>query len=66
MGDIEAPSSNRPPQTVLKSILPSKEFVTSRKGMLLIAEVVRNDPMSQASKFERQWTVVSPKAQSCG
>ncbi|XP_006780364.1 CKLF-like MARVEL transmembrane domain-containing protein 3 [Neolamprologus brichardi] len=39
MGDIEAPSSNRPPQTVLKSILPSKEFVTSRKGMLLIAEV---------------------------
>lgn len=66
MGDIEAPSSNRPPQAVLKSILPSKEFVTSRKGMLLIAEVVRNDPMSQASKSERQWTVVSPKAQSCG
>ncbi|XP_074522311.1 CKLF-like MARVEL transmembrane domain-containing protein 3 [Halichoeres trimaculatus] len=39
MGDIEAPSSTRPRQTVLSSILPSKEFVSSRKGMLLIAEV---------------------------
>ncbi|KAM9410149.1 CKLF-like MARVEL transmembrane domain-containing protein 3 [Pholidichthys leucotaenia] len=37
MGDIEAPS--RPRQTVLQSVLPSKEFVTSRKGMLLIGEV---------------------------
>lgn len=43
MGDIEAPGSNRPPQTVLLSILPSKEFATSRKGMLLIAEVVRTE-----------------------
>lgn len=43
MGDIEAPESNRPPQTVLLSILPSKEFATSRKGMLLIAEVVRTE-----------------------
>lgn len=39
MGDIEAPSSNRPRQTVLMSVLPSKEFATSRKGMLLIGEV---------------------------
>lgn len=43
MGDIEAPEPNRPPQTVLLSILPSKEFATSRKGMLLIAEVVRTE-----------------------
>ncbi|TNM91000.1 CKLF-like MARVEL transmembrane domain-containing protein 3 [Takifugu rubripes] len=40
MGDIEASDSNRPRQTVLLSVLPSKEFATSRKGMLLIAEVV--------------------------
>ncbi|KAM3625323.1 uncharacterized protein V6R79_010229 [Siganus canaliculatus] len=39
MGDIEAPESGRPQQTVLLSILPSKEFATSRKGMLLIGEV---------------------------
>ncbi|XP_041639418.1 CKLF-like MARVEL transmembrane domain-containing protein 3 [Cheilinus undulatus] len=39
MGDIEAPSSTRPRQTVLSSILPSREFVSSKKGMLLIAEV---------------------------
>lgn len=44
MGDIEAPvQSNRPPQTVLLSVLPSKEFATSRKGMLIIAEVVRTE-----------------------
>ena len=43
MGDIEAPDSNRPRQSVLLSILPTKEFATSRKGSLLIAEVVRND-----------------------
>ena len=41
MGDIEAPDSDRPRQTVLLSVLPSKEFASSRKGMLLIAEVVR-------------------------
>ncbi|XP_059211522.1 CKLF-like MARVEL transmembrane domain-containing protein 3 [Centropristis striata] len=39
MGDIEAPDSDRPRQNVLFSILPSKEFASSRKGMLLIAEV---------------------------
>ncbi|KAF0043099.1 hypothetical protein F2P81_004436 [Scophthalmus maximus] len=38
MGDIEAPDS-RPRQTVLLSVLPSREFASSRKGMLLIAEV---------------------------
>uniref|UniRef100_A0A672GC42 MARVEL domain-containing protein n=1 Tax=Salarias fasciatus TaxID=181472 RepID=A0A672GC42_SALFA len=41
MGDMEAPSSPpRPRQSVLLSVLPSREFSTSRKGMLLIAEVV--------------------------
>ncbi|XP_034021549.1 CKLF-like MARVEL transmembrane domain-containing protein 3, partial [Thalassophryne amazonica] len=39
MGDIEAPTSGRERQSVLFSILPSKEFASSRKGMLLIAEV---------------------------
>ncbi|KAM6942856.1 CKLF-like MARVEL transmembrane domain-containing protein 3 [Xenentodon cancila] len=39
MGDIEAPSSNGPRRSALLSVLPSKEFATSRKGMLLIAEV---------------------------
>ncbi|KAM9765155.1 CKLF-like MARVEL transmembrane domain-containing protein 3 [Menidia menidia] len=39
MGDIEAPDSNGPRPGVLLSVLPSKEFATSRKGMLLIAEV---------------------------
>ncbi|KAM3877060.1 CKLF-like MARVEL transmembrane domain-containing protein 3 [Diretmus argenteus] len=39
MGDIEAPDATRPRQSVLLSILPTKEFATSRKGMLLIAEV---------------------------
>ncbi|KAK5935413.1 hypothetical protein CgunFtcFv8_020778 [Champsocephalus gunnari] len=39
MGDIETPSSTHPRQTVLLSILPTKEFASSRKGMLLIAEV---------------------------
>uniref|UniRef100_A0A147AXZ6 CKLF MARVEL transmembrane domain-containing 3-like protein n=1 Tax=Fundulus heteroclitus TaxID=8078 RepID=A0A147AXZ6_FUNHE len=38
MGDIEAPNSSQPGQSVLRSVLPSKEFATSRKGMLLIAE----------------------------
>ncbi|XP_028257148.1 CKLF-like MARVEL transmembrane domain-containing protein 3 [Parambassis ranga] len=39
MGDIETPESNVPQQSALISVLPSKEFATSRKGMLLIAEV---------------------------
>lgn len=41
MGDIEAPDSHRPRQqsSLLSSVLPSKEFASSRKGMLLIAEV---------------------------
>ncbi|CAL8246974.1 unnamed protein product [Lota lota] len=42
MGDIEAPAAGateaRP--NVLLSILPTKEFALSRKGMLLIAEVL--------------------------
>ncbi|XP_068597944.1 CKLF-like MARVEL transmembrane domain-containing protein 3 [Brachionichthys hirsutus] len=40
MGDIEAPEPTRPRQTVLQSVLPSREFATSRKGMLLVAEAV--------------------------
>lgn len=43
MGDIETPNSTGQHQTALLSVLPSKEFATSRKGMLLIAEVVRHD-----------------------
>uniref|UniRef100_A0A3P9MCE9 CKLF-like MARVEL transmembrane domain containing 3 n=1 Tax=Oryzias latipes TaxID=8090 RepID=A0A3P9MCE9_ORYLA len=39
MGDIEDPDSSGARQPVLLSVLPSKEFATSRKGMLLIAEV---------------------------
>ncbi|XP_029983523.1 CKLF-like MARVEL transmembrane domain-containing protein 3 [Sphaeramia orbicularis] len=39
MGDIEAPNSTGQQQSVFQSILPSKEFASSRKGMLLIAEV---------------------------
>lgn len=39
MGDIEDPDSTGPRQKVLMSVLPSKEFATSRKGMLLISEV---------------------------
>ncbi|XP_041846962.1 CKLF-like MARVEL transmembrane domain-containing protein 3 [Melanotaenia boesemani] len=39
MGDIETPDSTEPRQAVLLSFLPSKEFATSRKGMLLIGEV---------------------------
>ncbi|XP_029000205.1 CKLF-like MARVEL transmembrane domain-containing protein 3 [Betta splendens] len=39
MGDIEAPDAAGPRQSALRSILPSKEFASSRKGMLLIAEV---------------------------
>lgn len=39
MGDIEDQRSNRAPQTVLQSVLPSKEFISSRKGLLLIGEV---------------------------
>lgn len=50
MGDIEAPETSEPRQSVLKSVLPSKEFATSRKGMLLIAEVVRNARVDHASK----------------
>ncbi|XP_053282562.1 CKLF-like MARVEL transmembrane domain-containing protein 3 isoform X1 [Pleuronectes platessa] len=40
MGDIEAPGSRPPPpQNALLSVLPSKEFCSSKKGMLLLAEV---------------------------
>ncbi|XP_030622704.1 CKLF-like MARVEL transmembrane domain-containing protein 3 [Chanos chanos] len=40
MGDIEAPDSDGSRQSAFFSILPSKEFVCSRKGKLLIGEVV--------------------------
>ncbi|XP_020794588.1 CKLF-like MARVEL transmembrane domain-containing protein 3 [Boleophthalmus pectinirostris] len=42
MGDIEARGSNDAPSSpaVLMAILPSKEFSTSKKGMLLTGEVV--------------------------
>ncbi|KAI7814863.1 CKLF-like MARVEL transmembrane domain-containing protein 3 [Triplophysa rosa] len=40
MGDIEAPANNRSQQTAFRSLLPSKEFISSRKGQLLIGEVV--------------------------
>uniref|UniRef100_A0A3B4AK03 MARVEL domain-containing protein n=1 Tax=Periophthalmus magnuspinnatus TaxID=409849 RepID=A0A3B4AK03_9GOBI len=41
MGDIEAPGSSASPSGlgVLMALLPSKEFSTSKKGMLLIGEV---------------------------
>ncbi|XP_056317956.1 CKLF-like MARVEL transmembrane domain-containing protein 3 [Danio aesculapii] len=39
MGDIEDPRSNREPGTVLQYVLPSKEFISSRKGLLLLGEV---------------------------
>lgn len=41
MGDAEAAEETRPRQSVLLAVLPSREFATSRKGLLLIAEVVR-------------------------
>uniref|UniRef100_A0A8C2BZP2 CKLF-like MARVEL transmembrane domain containing 3 n=1 Tax=Cyprinus carpio TaxID=7962 RepID=A0A8C2BZP2_CYPCA len=40
MGDIEAPENNRSRQSIIQSLLPSKEFITSRKGLLLLGEVV--------------------------
>lgn len=41
MGDIEAPGTTGPRQSVLQTIFPiAKEFASSRKGQLLIAEVV--------------------------
>ncbi|RXN12490.1 CKLF-like MARVEL transmembrane domain-containing 3 [Labeo rohita] len=40
MGDIEDPENDRPRQTIARSLLPSKEFITSRKGLLLLGEVV--------------------------
>nr|XP_057944336.1 CKLF-like MARVEL transmembrane domain-containing protein 3 [Doryrhamphus excisus] len=39
MGDIEAPNVRQPSHSVLQSVLPSREWASSRKGMLLIAEV---------------------------
>ncbi|XP_062405614.1 CKLF-like MARVEL transmembrane domain-containing protein 3 [Sardina pilchardus] len=39
MGDIEAPDSTRSRHAIF-SLLPTKEFVTSRKGTLLIGEVI--------------------------
>ncbi|XP_064193305.1 CKLF-like MARVEL transmembrane domain-containing protein 3 isoform X2 [Anguilla rostrata] len=40
MGDIESPDSTPTRQAGFFALLPTKEFVTSRKGQLLIAEVV--------------------------
>ncbi|KAJ8400448.1 hypothetical protein AAFF_G00395720 [Aldrovandia affinis] len=40
MGDIEPPEPGPPRQAGILDILPSKEFATSRKGTLLIGEVV--------------------------
>ncbi|KAG7473590.1 hypothetical protein MATL_G00097480 [Megalops atlanticus] len=39
MGDIESPESTPPHQVDISSFLPSKDFATSRKGILLISEV---------------------------
>ncbi|KAG2469744.1 TXIP1 protein, partial [Polypterus senegalus] len=39
MGDIERPESGGEPQTGIRALLPDREFVTSRKGLLLISEV---------------------------
>ncbi|XP_036391756.1 CKLF-like MARVEL transmembrane domain-containing protein 3 [Megalops cyprinoides] len=39
MGDIESPESTPPHQVDIFSFLPSKDFATSRKGILLISEV---------------------------
>ncbi|XP_061925508.1 CKLF-like MARVEL transmembrane domain-containing protein 3 [Entelurus aequoreus] len=40
MGDIEAPDARQPSRSVLLSVLPSREWASSRKGMLIIAQVV--------------------------
>ncbi|XP_052002026.1 CKLF-like MARVEL transmembrane domain-containing protein 3 [Xyrauchen texanus] len=40
MGDTEAQESNRSREAGVRSLLPSKEFISSRKGQLLIGEVV--------------------------
>ncbi|KAG9352457.1 hypothetical protein JZ751_020871 [Albula glossodonta] len=40
MGDIESPDSTRTRPAGFLALLPSKDFVSSRKGQLLIAEVV--------------------------
>ncbi|CAN9507264.1 unnamed protein product [Ophioblennius macclurei] len=44
MGDMDAPAApaaaaSRPRQTTVSALLPSKEFCSSRKGMLLLGEV---------------------------
>lgn len=61
MGDFEAPESNRPRRTVLLSVLPSKEFATSRKGMLLIGEVVRNHVRNRFWKMFNCYCVAFPR-----
>uniref|UniRef100_A0A3Q3X585 Uncharacterized protein n=1 Tax=Mola mola TaxID=94237 RepID=A0A3Q3X585_MOLML len=40
MGDVEADEPGRPNRSVLLSLLPSREFASTKKGALLIAEVV--------------------------
>lgn len=61
MGDFEAPESNRPRRTVLLSVLPSKEFATSRKGMLLVGEVVRNHVRNRFWKTSNCYCVTVPR-----
>ncbi|MGH0150748.1 UNVERIFIED_CONTAM: hypothetical protein FKN15_018484 [Acipenser sinensis] len=40
MGDMESPDTTAPHQSGIRALLPDKAFVISRKGQLLIAEVV--------------------------
>lgn len=63
MGDIEAPDSTQPRQSVLLAVLPSKEFATSRKGMLLIAEVVRHGSRSRDGRVSH--AALWPLSLSC-
>ncbi|XP_028812000.1 CKLF-like MARVEL transmembrane domain-containing protein 3 [Denticeps clupeoides] len=39
MGDAEAPEASGPRRAGLRSLLPSREFISSRKGTLLVGEV---------------------------
>lgn len=66
MGDIEAPDSTQPRQSVLLAVLPSKEFATSRKGMLLIAEVVRHGSRSRDGRVSHSaHSALWPLSLSC-
>lgn len=69
MGDVEAPDSTQPRQSVLLAVLPSKEFATSRKGMLLIAEVVRHGSRSRDGRVSHSApsapSALWPRSLSC-